>query len=148
MAQEITSWTINPEARVRFHVCLRGFRSEQSESGMGFTASILVLSYPYQINSAAYSFIRVSSAQYTYQFRATLNNTKTHRWQAVFVLQVKSPSLTKVVKNVGPSYSVTSSSIILLLRRVGQRTATLQKAKNEQVCNTFGECVKRNFLGR
>jgi hypothetical protein len=37
MAQEITSWTLNPEARVRFHIGVRGFRSEQSESGMGFT---------------------------------------------------------------------------------------------------------------
>jgi hypothetical protein len=57
MAQEITSWTLNLEARVRLHIGLRGFRSEQSESGMGFTASILVLSYPYQINNAAYSFM-------------------------------------------------------------------------------------------
>jgi hypothetical protein len=46
MAQEITSWTLNPEPRVRFHIGLHGFRSEQSESGMAFTPSILVLSYP------------------------------------------------------------------------------------------------------
>jgi hypothetical protein len=76
MAQEITSWTLNPEARVRFHIGLCGFGSEQSESGMGFTASILVLSYPYKINNAAYSFIHVSSTQYTHQFTATLNNTR------------------------------------------------------------------------
>lgn len=76
MAQEITNWTLNPEARVRFHIGLREFRSEQSESGMGFNASILVLSYPYQINNAACSFIDVSSTQYTYQFTVTLNNTR------------------------------------------------------------------------
>jgi len=76
MAQEITSWTLNPEARVRFHIGLRGFRSELSESGMGFTPNILVLSYPCQINNVAYSFIHVSSTQYTQQFTATLNNTR------------------------------------------------------------------------
>jgi hypothetical protein len=45
MAQIITSSILNPEARVQFHIALRGFRSEQIESGLGFTASILVLSY-------------------------------------------------------------------------------------------------------
>jgi hypothetical protein len=64
MAQVITSWTLNPEARVRFHIFPLGFRSEQIESGIGFTISILDLSYSYQINNAAYSFIHVLSIQY------------------------------------------------------------------------------------
>lgn len=29
MTQDITSWTLNPEARIRFHIGLHGFRSEQ-----------------------------------------------------------------------------------------------------------------------
>jgi len=43
---------------------------------MVFATSILVLSYPYQINNAAYSFVQVSSTHCIHQFTATLNNTR------------------------------------------------------------------------
>lgn len=76
MARVITSFTLNPEARALFRICLRGFRSEQNESGIYFTASIPVVPYQYQLNNAACSLSRVSSTKYIHQFTATLNNKR------------------------------------------------------------------------
>lgn len=76
MTQEVTSWTSTPRLEFGSVSVYVDFVAKKSESGMGFTASTLVLFYPYKINNVPYSFIHVSLTQYTHQFKATLNNAR------------------------------------------------------------------------